>query len=393
MKKIILLFSVVILFSCDIIDRANNQLDTNSNMVDINSAKAIASDISFKTSENSILQKGNMLTKKKVKSVDSINDDSGEAALYVINYEEGGFLILSSDNRIQPVLAFSNESSFELGLEEIPEGVTDWIADKKEFVKEIRSKNREQTEKEKKAWDLTIIQAIVSQGIEEKKGGTNSGSGDTNVLVVPPDPDECTTQFIVKGPLISTKWDQYENFNGLIEFGNCSNTYNKNKLVGCLGISIAQILYYHKKSGTYNWDQIPIYGGTNETYQLVLDAAESVGTVYGCYQSGASFSKTLGAFKTDFGYRYGNYSTNYSYSQARSSLNNNNPVLLTGGTHGWICDGYQEYISCPEGNTYIHLSMKWGWGGSHDGWYSFDNWSTPNGNYNSNKAIVYNIKP
>lgn len=399
MNRLLLLFIVMMLISCDsIVDSSKKDLN-DPYFIELKSAKEIAMNISFHSNANQELKKGTKnALKNEIKHIEPISDETGAISFYVINYEDGGFLLLSADNRNSPVLAFSNENEFGSTNEDLPEGLTDWISEKKAIIKLIRDSKRKQTNEERKAWDLSIIQAIVSQNLESKQSSSN-GSGDVTVLVVPPnDPGDCTPQFTVKNPLISTFWNQHEGFNGLMPFANCTSTLNGNKLVGCVGISIAQILYFYKHGSVYDWSQIPIYGYTNETDTLVFDAAESVNTVYGCTGSTAHLSAVAGAFKNTFGYSYADYSTSFTFNKVKTSLNNNRPVILGGGNHAWISDGYQEYITCPDGNvgsqTFVHLYMKWGWENiGINGWYAIDNWVNTNGNFNTNKQLIYNIKP
>lgn len=45
---------------------------------------------------------------RKIKEIVPVNDEQGDASMYIINYENNqGYLILSGTNEYQPVLAFS----------------------------------------------------------------------------------------------------------------------------------------------------------------------------------------------------------------------------------------------------------------------------------------------
>ena len=67
--------------------------------------------------------------------------------------------------------------------------------------------------------------------------------------------------------------------------------------------------------------------------------------------------------------------------------------------HMWICDDYREtsyYNDDCTGITYLQFNMKWGENPNYfpyDGWYAFNDFNSLNGNYNSNKKMVYNIIP
>lgn len=46
---------------------------------------------------------------RKIKEIVPVNDEQGDASMYIINYENNqGYLILSGTNEYQPVLAFSD---------------------------------------------------------------------------------------------------------------------------------------------------------------------------------------------------------------------------------------------------------------------------------------------
>jgi len=37
--------------------------------------------------------------------------------------------------------------------------------------------------------------------------------------------------------------------------------------------------------------------------------------------------------------------------------------------------------------------MNWGWGGSYNGYYSYNNFNPAGTNFNNNKKMIYNIIP
>lgn len=53
---------------------------------------------------------------------------SGLPEMYVVNYEGGGFLVISADKRVNEILAYSEDSSFPIDDNvEMPEGVASWM--------------------------------------------------------------------------------------------------------------------------------------------------------------------------------------------------------------------------------------------------------------------------
>jgi len=49
---------------------------------------------------------------KKVKAIKTVKDRKNKDAYYVMNYEQGGFAVISADKRTESVLAFSDKNEF-----------------------------------------------------------------------------------------------------------------------------------------------------------------------------------------------------------------------------------------------------------------------------------------
>ena len=217
-------------------------------------------------------------------------------------------------------------------------------------------------------------------------------------------------------PLITSKWHQHEPFNNLCpidpETGERCPT-------GCAATAIAQILYYHKwpeqgvgsysyewngqtltadfGSTTYHWDKMKDqYDGADD------DPDNAVATLM--YHCGV-------AMNTDYNSSYGSavninwglvsfLSQNLNYSKAAvlaqgdntedfdntiyKELSAKHPVCLMGGSHAFVCDGYE--------NGYYHFNF--GWGGSSDDYYLLSAITPGSGYYNFSgfTTIVYGIR-
>jgi hypothetical protein len=88
------------------------KFSANENFVDISTIKEIASEIIFPTSIGSSNLKNSELKAKSINSIDEIKNGIGKTSFYIVNYNEGGFIILSADYRIQPILGFSTDNHF-----------------------------------------------------------------------------------------------------------------------------------------------------------------------------------------------------------------------------------------------------------------------------------------
>lgn len=107
-----------------------------------------------------------------------------------------------------------------------------------------------------------------------------------------------------------------------------------------------------------------------------------------------------------------------SYSTIQNEINYSRPVILSGYNvknsswlgliveyqegHEWVCDGYSdtEYYWCNQdgsqgGAGYLYFHMNWGWDGTSNGFYGFDNWA-PYGtgfNFQYYRRAIINIHP
>lgn len=143
----LLLLTVI---SCQEYEQSIEQLNVQENdlnYVDISQAELIASTIEFPTVySKSTSQKSNreefdvkILGSKTIRESKSSLGKNNKAVFHLINYEEGGFVILSADKRLPPILAFSLDSPMPfLSDKEYPEGLSDWFSNQKDLVEVIR---------------------------------------------------------------------------------------------------------------------------------------------------------------------------------------------------------------------------------------------------------------
>ena len=116
--------------------------------------------------------------------------------------------------------------------------------------------------------------------------------------------------------------------------------------------------------------------------------------------------KIAPALKNTFGYISANYA-NYNYQTVFSELQNNRPVILSGGKkngwwifassvngHTWVCDGYYKIVNSV--GSMLWFNMNWGHNGTSDGYFSTNNFNPfLNGevkDYNFEVKMTYNIR-
>jgi len=413
--KLVLLTTVIALvFSCS---KNENQLETNiidTNFVSKSEAKEFAmKKVNFnKKSSN-----------KKNSKLANINSSSNEIfeilefgnekpSFYIINYANGGFVIVSGDKRLEPILAFSETNSFNLKSSTIPSGLIAWMSNMDETIinlrKNISSIDKETSTKNKMMW------------VGNQKIGFNPDDPDIGNLANCTQEGASSSESTQTGPLINTEWGQTSGYNVNSPDKGCPN--GKLPPTGCVATAMAQIMRYHQKPSPYNWSNMPNYYSTSETAKLMRDVGKSVGMDYTCDGSSAETSKTANAFVNSFGYTSAKFQE-YNYNVVVSEIKANRPVILSGGKndgwwifghyadgHAWVCDGLMEIKNYECKKTYtpfspnpilmkqqtssqLFLHMNWGWHGSHDGYYAYNNFNPSTSTYNYKQGMVVNIKP
>ena len=281
------------------------------------------------------------------------------SGLYVFSMsDEGGFIIVSNDDRTLPILGFSE--SGKLDMDNMPDNMRAWLQN---YADEI-------------AW-------LKTQSYDATRTNTRAGSHEKETVE----------------PLLTTRWNQRAPYNDL-----CPDySTGKKAVTGCVATAMAQVMNYHKwpvvateaipgykdaygvnqtplEATTFDWDNmLDSYNGSETLEQnmaiakLMQYCGYSVEMNYGP-SSGASMFKVANALKNYFGYKetttYISRSY-YTYDKWEDiiyhELASKRPVLYagqsTGGGHAFVCDGYQYEYS----TDFFHIN--WGWGGKSDEYY------------------------
>lgn len=399
--KQLLVFIVfgLILFSCQKkdIDLDNNILNETSN-VSVELAKKVALNYSYDfLRENINAKKQNFRSsrfksKQNVKNITIINDDNDLPALYIVNLEPKGFVIIAGTKKSTPVLAFSETESFDLDeIKSIPIGINSWLTERKKEIEYLRENN-----------------SIIKSDLISKEWERSAPTPDDEVVIYGGSVLE-----IVES-LLNTAWGQGVGYNDLVNDGNlnCSNYSNGNAPTGCTATATAQVMRYWSHPNTYNWSIMPNNSGSYETSKLMRDIGDAVVMQYSCTGSGASLSNAKLALKYNFGYSYNISLVNFNRDIAVSQLNNNYPFIMQGYNssytegHAWVCDGYKRnrYIWIHNPDTYYeyetytfsppYFRMNWGWDGwFNNAWYYCVDFTPGSNNFNYNNKMIINIHP
>ena len=312
------------------------------------------------------------------------SNDRSSALFYVYNVG-GGFVIVSADDAVMPVLGYSTKGTFT--GENMPVNCRSWLQGYADEIAYVKENNLSAPEKVSQAW------TALAEGREPARSG-NSRAVE---------------------PLLTTTWDQSPFYNAL-----CPGEGDDQAITGCVATAMAQIINYHQwpahgygshsyyhptygqqsadfSSHTYQYDLMPsaltmssTSAQINAVATLMRDCGVAVNMNYGYYGSGAFSETARAALSNHFNYEtsilvrdrrttgmiIGTYSTTTYYSDdewkavLKSELDAANPVFHDGtsmdlsSAHAFVCDGY-------DANDYFHFN--WGWSGWDDGYFAVGN--------------------
>ena len=291
--------------------------------------------------------------------------------LYAVNFENNeGFVIVSGDDRLVPVLGYSDQGHFD--FETLPDNARIWL------------------------------EGLMAEAATYAAKGENLTSVANVAKDVQRDNVQSTKEAIA--PLVSTLWGQGEPFNNACPLYNSTRTK-----VGCVATAMAQVINYHMQhynQPTLTAAEMPSYTTASlkiavsgipaqsalpdknlllDTYtskatdaqknavaQLMLYCGTAVKMDYGTGSSSAHTQNVAPVCLTYFGCddsvhvasRY-----DYTYSDWINLLYNElaaaRPIVhgghSTGGGHAFVVDGY-------DGKGLFHIN--WGWSGSSNGYFA-----------------------
>ncbi|MBF0551894.1 MAG: sigma 54-interacting transcriptional regulator [Deltaproteobacteria bacterium] len=323
---------------------------------------------------------------RSIASIDELKNSQGTTLAYVLTLSPIGYVVISVDTDITPIIAQSHDNKFV--WEDCPENALLHMV----------------------YWDMeNRLKALPITSTTEKQNNNmrwnNYVAADSSFVAQ-------ITRATAYGPLLPTPtWNQDSPYN---TYCPIDPTTGQRSYTGCVATSMAQIINYFKWPGSVTFtasdnyttkkNQISITASTANitgiTYPASPDMAArlsyacgvSVFMDYTSSGSNAYISDMPSALKNKFGYVSANYISPLdatAYPTIQSNVKNRQPVNLgiDDGKgkigHSIVCDGYN-------GST-GQYHLNYGWGGSANGWYSLPS-GMPAG-YSVVDEAVTDIKP
>ena len=297
-------------------------------------------------------------------------DHADNPAFYVINREGGGFLILSGEMAVNPLLGYSYTGTFR--TQGMPVHMKDWFGGLERDINHVREMKSVPKEKVLREWEAL--------GVRTKAGGT---------------------EHVIE----SAQWDQGAPYNKY-----CPTGSNGHKCVtGCVATAMAIVLRhnmypahgygelrtyttssqkiyvegYSIEDHEYKWDMMPLTGVSRastecqeQIAQLMYDCGVMIQMDYSPSGSGAVsmympsvIAEHMAYSPETLLYRKSMYKNKEWLELIKSELDQDRLVFYSAqdasgkGGHAFVIDGYDDSGL---------LRVNWGWSGHGNAFYNLD---------------------
>ena len=330
-------------------------------------------------------------------------------ACHVVRLAEGGFVVTSTDTRLEPVIAFSE------GGDLVEDGRNPlWALLKRDL--EVRA----ETMSAGGASLQSVATASPARTESEAKWAKLLSAGARMQAVA-------SVSDVRVAPFVKSKWNQQDCSSGL-----CYNYYTPNHYhCGCVATAGAQMMRYFEwpakttkiasytceycvvdevqtalttQGGSYDWAQMPLdpdLSGTTEANRRMIGKLTSdIGIICGMNYGGGG--SAAGGYMLDFAFKKFGYSNIMTYvansdlsdsSDMKNALLSNFdaklPVMVSikgpSGGHAIVGDGY----GYSDNTLYVHLN--YGWSDTGTAWYAPPDLNAGGYGFSVLSGFVYNV--
>ncbi len=317
-----------------------------------------------------------------------------DTMLYIVNFQHGGYSLVSADDRVPGVMAYIPQGQRASNAPVTNPGMQFFLNGLKNYY---RAAIIDTTIVRRETEDLDVREIIINDT-------TQIFSQYTNPYVINSRVD----------PILTTCWGQGDPYNRL-----CFTENGEQAVAGCVAIAVDQVLAHHRYPSSYDgyvfhWNDImsssrPLSEtACNDVAKLVYETGKLVKMQYGIYNSN-SYAHNIDSCLTAMGYDFDHQSclfideeidsglacnSNYDFNRLMDNFQNNKPVIITAlgyelvygfrysFGHAWVLDGglsvanirrildiNNNRITCEtDKQNFVHCN--WGWNGTDDGYYT-----------------------
>ncbi len=376
---------------------------------------------------------------RHVGTIETYTDDDGNAVYYIVYLQPNGFVIVSADDLIEPVIGFVQDGTYDPSPNN-PLGAL-VSSDLKGRIELVRTGRPARTKRS------TGVSPEPQNKWNKFVGLAKASEEDVGITGLP------TINDVRVSPLVQSRWHQKTCCSSPLRAcynyytpgppGGSGNGDPNNYWCGCVATALAQIMRYHQypntgigvhsfdvkirgatysrstrggdgSGGAYNWADMVLVPGCSTTeaqrqaigalcYDAGVAISNRVSGNYTWYDSDETTAYTynakLGLTNSTNGFKYGNAVFGYNggsnigdglIGMVNPDLDAGLPVCFGIKRAGYsighqvVCDGY----GYNAGTMYHHLNM--GWAGNYDAWYDLpDINSSPW--YDTVYETIYNI--
>lgn len=307
--------------------------------------------------------------------------------MYVVEIENGGFVLVSAQDVMVPVLGYNTTPGAKFDIPSRGPEFNCFITNLMDVIENLVNVKYEQEEKIANQWSLYTTE-------------------DYNSLLASKDD-------VQVGPLLTSEWNQTAPYNYYAPTGTPN---------GCVATAMAVVMHYFSwpligigehsyncpgygqqsanfAEAPYNYELLPNTIASSDIGEVILEGsrlqyhcAVSVNMTFATDGSGAMSTDVPNALHTYFSYPYASFyqktnSTSWE-NLLKQQLDYGYPLYHSGysqdgGGHAWNCDGYR---TINDVTTYHH---NFNWGGYENEWYSHAN----PGGFNQGQGILRNFYP
>lgn len=342
-----------------------------------------------------------------------------EPLAHVVTFKEGGFALISADDRAEPVLAYSPTSDFPaVDRRALPPALNDWLEHVETYVAERRVTLDEVTLqhwanlREGRLGELRVLQPTSAEAltaasppsadVSTKPGISRSALIDDTETTPgggsPPPWCQATTTRL-ELPLTTT-WGQGWPYNSALPGapGQCAHF-----LTGCVATAVAQLMAYYKYPRWYDWDGASgsWWVGSNRVSFSIANVMADVGRGarmnYGCFSSGA-YSNDAASHLRSIGYGATNIQP-FTFAAMVAEHAGGRPVYHEGFDfpnatgHAFLSVGWEQTQTWDVSTCSIlqRAKINWGWDGGYNGYFA--SFTVLGYSFTSNLGMLKNVVP